>query len=269
MATIGSITSGLGTSSSVEVGQPRQIGPKTDGATTIGTSAAADSRLAGSGPRLFSFNFTDGERTPAALRERLSDELGKIFGAIDRKAGDASTEAALDSLGDLVRRAAADPGVTGIEIRISNVSRLFRNQDGAGEVYSSVSQFAVEVGIARAGKVAAGDVELLGFDGKRLSLSAAEKRTGIANGTYRIEDGAAKDGAVRKVQDDATKQALERLRLVSDALAAFRRGDTEPLQRIETLLRGGTLNAEAVRALSSAKDVTQAKVFPGSGIIEA
>ena len=117
----------------------------------------------------------------------------------------------------------------------------------------------------RDGKVAAEDVELLSFEGKKLPLTDGQKQTGIVTGRFVLDDPAA---VSNKAQATAADQALERLKLVSDALAAFRRGDLGPLQNIENLFRGGTLDAESVRALSSAKDVTKSAVFPGSGILD-
>ncbi|WP_420402259.1 hypothetical protein [Nisaea sp.] len=219
-------------------------------------------------PVAFSASITSESRTQGALEDLLGSELGTVFGALNKQGdSEAFLEEAFDSLKDLTQKALEDPGVSGIQIRISSVSQQFRSNDREGAVSSSVSQLSIEVGLVRDGKVSAGDVELLSFAGKRLPLTDAQKQTGVVSGLFSIDEPTAQDEP-NKAQATAVEKALERLRLVNDALAAFRRGDLRPLQEIETLFRGGTLDAETVRALSKAKDVTESKVFPGSGVLD-
>ncbi|MEO9904603.1 hypothetical protein [Nisaea sp.] len=257
--------SSLSSLTKVQVAQSRVVGQDATSKSTAASSLPTY-RTAETGNNLFSASISEGDRTTTGLQELLGGELEKLFGALDRKNDpDASVSRALDSLKDLLGKAGEDPSVSGFQIRISSVSQQLRTDEGGGDVFSSVSQLSIEVGLVRDGKVTAEDVELLSFEGKTLSLTDEQKQTGIVTGRFVLDDPAA---SPNKAQETAADQALERLKLVSDALAAFRRGDLGPLQNIENLFRGGTLNAESVQALSSAKDVTQSAVFPGSGILD-
>jgi len=257
--------SNLSSFTNVQVAQPRVVGQDATAKSTS-TSSTPSYRPAEAGANLFSASISESDRTTTGLQGLLGGELEKLFGALDRKNDpDGSVSRALDSLKDLLGKAADDSSVTGFQIRISSVSQQLRTDEGAGDVFSSISQLSIEVGLVRDGKVASEDVELLSFEGKKLPLTDAQKQTGIVNGRFILDDPAA---VSNKAQATAADQALERLKMVSDALAAFRRGDLGPLQNIESLFRGGTLDAESVRALSSAKDVTKSAVFPGSGILD-
>lgn len=258
--------SSLSSSTKLQVAQPRVVGQETTSKSTATSSSSPSYRTEEAGANLFSASISEGDRTTAGLQELLGGELEKLFGALDRKNDpDGSVSRALDSLKDLLGKAGEDPSVSGFQIRISSVSQQLRTDGGGGNVFSSISQLSIEVGLVRDGKVAAEDVELLSFEGKKLPLTDAQKQTGIITGRFVLDDPAA---GSNKAQATAADQALERLKQVSDALAAFRRGDLGPLQNIESLFRGGTLDAESVRALSSAKDVTKSAVFPGSGILD-
>ncbi|WP_156901394.1 hypothetical protein [Nisaea denitrificans] len=257
--------SSLSSLTKLQVAQPRVVGQEATSKSSASSSSSPTYRTAETGNNLFSASISDGDRTTAGLQELLGGELEKLFGALDRKNDpDGSVSRALDSLKDLLGKAGEDSSVSGFQIRISSVSQQLRTDDGGGDVFSSVSQLSIEVGLVRDGKVAAEDVELLSFEGKKLPLTDTQKQTGIITGRFVLDDPATSS----KAQETAADQALERLKLVSDALAAFRRGDLGPLQNIESLFRGGTLDAESVRALSSAKDVTKSAVFPGSGILD-
>lgn len=250
--------------------EPRIVGPST--AKTPSKTAESGAPLpafrSAVGTSAFSASITAGARTASGLRELLGGELETIFAALNKGVAPGGFVAdALDSLKDLTEKALEDPNVTGLQIRISSVNQQFRAADGEGAVLSSISQLSIEVGLVREEKVAAADVELLSFEGKKLSLTETQKQTGIVSGLFTLDDESAQ-GPANEAQATAVEQALERLRLVNDALAAFRRGDLRPLQEIENLFRGGTLDAETVRALSKANDVTESKVFPGSGVLD-
>ncbi|UUX48522.1 hypothetical protein NUH88_14005 [Nisaea acidiphila] len=259
--------SDLSSLSRLTLPEPRAVGPSS-GATAGKTSALPSYRTAGAGFSGFSAEISSVARTSGGLQEIFGGELEKIFGALNKRGdADAFLEEAFGSLKDLTQKALDDPSVTGVQIRIASVSQQFRSPDGERAVFSSVSQLSIEVGLVRDGKVAAEDVELLSFEGKKLSLTDEQKQTGIVSGLFTRDDESA-ENPPNKAQATAIEQALERLKLVNDALAAFRRGDIRPLQEVENLFRGGTLDAETVRALSKSKDVTGSQVFPGSGILD-
>ena len=57
------------------------------------------------------------------------------------------------------------------------------------------------------------------------------------------------------------------MRLVQDALGAYRKGDTRALEEVEKFFRSGTLDAGAVRAISDVRGNNQTVFFPGSGVV--
>ncbi|WP_339855166.1 hypothetical protein, partial [uncultured Nisaea sp.] len=146
--------SNLSSFTNVQVAQPRVVGQDATAKSTS-TSSTPTYRPAEAGANLFSASISESDRTTTGLQGLLGGELEKLFGALDRKNDpDGSVSRALDSLKDLLGKAADDSSVTGFQIRISSVSQQLRTDEGAGDVFSSISQLSIEVGLVRDGKVA-------------------------------------------------------------------------------------------------------------------
>lgn len=210
-------------------------------------------------------------------REDVNDALAGTFKELLEifhgrgKAGEA-LETALSSVSGLIDAAAEGADVTGVQLRLTSVVRSFGAEDGDEAAYGSVTGFAIEVGLVRGSRVNAEDAQLVGLGGERVDLSVEQRRTGIVDGLYRIQDEApfgeevARLRGENKAQVEALRNALDRLRLVQDALSAYRNGDTRALEEVEKFFRSGTLDAGAVRAISDVRGTNQT-VVPGAGVV--
>lgn len=202
----------------------------------------------------------------ATLEKDVLRQFQDIFGAFHGKGEvGAFIESALDGISDLIDEALESDDAFSFQFRIAGVQQVVGAADGSGAAVGSFNQLAVEIGLVKGDRVSAEDVRLVDLEGKRLELSLEERRVGVVSGLFVRGD---KDGVppLDKVRSDEVKAALERLRLVQDALKAFRKGDDSALKEIERLFRGGTLDSGAADALAQAKK-TDAVVFPGSGVI--
>jgi len=211
-------------------------------------------------------------RETEAVGEALSstlEELLEIFhGAA--KASEA-LENALSSVSDLIDAAAADADVLGLQLRVASVVRSFGAENGEDAVFGGVTGFAIEVGLVRGERVSAEDTRLVGLAGDPLDLTVGQRRIGIVDGVYQIQDKASFSDELaafqgqNKAQLEALRNALDRLALVQDALKAYRNGDTRALEEVEQFFRAGTLDAGAVRAISDVRGTSQT-VVPGAGV---
>jgi hypothetical protein len=221
---------------------------------------------------VFAVDLRAGGRETEGIAEALSgtfEELLEIF----HGAGKASEalETALSSVSDLIDAAGEDADVLGVQLRVASVVRSFGAENGEDAVFGSVSGFAIEVGLVRGERVGAEDTRLVGLAGDLIDLTVAQRRTGIVDGVYRIQDRApfSDDLAAfqgrNKAQIEALRNALDRLALVQDALKSYRNGDTRALEEVEKFFRAGTLDAGAVRAISDVRGTSQT-VVPGAGV---
>ena len=200
---------------------------------------------------------------------RTFEELLEIFHG-NGKASEA-LENALSSVSDLIHAAGEDADVLGVQLRVTSVVRSFGAENGEDAAFGSVTGFAIEVGLVRGDRVSAEDTRLVGLAGDLIDLNVAQRRTGIVNGVYQIQDKVPFSDEVaafqgqNRAQVEALRNALDRLTLVQDALKSYRNGDTRALEEVEKFYRSGTLDAGAVRAISDVRGTSQTLV-PGAGI---
>ena len=211
-------------------------------------------------------------RETEGVGEALSgtfEELLEIFHG-NGKASEA-LENALSSVSDLIDAAGEDADVLGVQLRVTSVVRSFGAENGEDAAFGSVTGFAIEVGLVRGDRVSAEDTRLVGLAGDLIDLNVAQRRTGIVDGVYQIQDKApfsdelAAFQGQNRAQVEALRNALDRLALVQDALKSYRNGDTRALEEVEKFFRSGTLDAGAVRAISDVRGTSQTLV-PGAGI---
>jgi len=180
-------------------------------------------------------------------------------------------ENALSSVSDLIHAAGEDADVLGVQLRVTSVVRSFGAENGEDAAFGSVTGFAIEVGLVRGDRVSAEDTRLVGLAGDLIDLNVAQRRTGIVNGVYQIQDKVPFSDEVaafqgqNRAQVEALRNALDRLTLVQDALKSYRNGDTRALEEVEKFFRSGTLDAGAVRAISDVRGTSQTLV-PGAGV---
>ncbi|MDF1792342.1 MAG: hypothetical protein P1U88_10555 [Thalassobaculaceae bacterium] len=173
-----------------------------------------------------------------ASREGVAEVVDRIFGSISETLDEAEAK------GEAVA----------IQIRIASLDVAVAESAG-GETFASIRQFALEVGVARNGKVAAEDTRVLATDGRSANLSQEQVRAGLSTGRFaRVDTGSNDSGlseAARK-RLEAARSGLERVKAVQDALSAFRSGDETPLRELfEGSGPAGTLG----------------QVFPGVGAL--
>lgn len=211
-------------------------------------------------------------RETEGVGEALSgtfEELLEIFHGNGKASG--ALENALSSVSDLIDAAGEDADVLGVQLRVASVVRSFGAENGEDAVFGSVTGFAIEVGLVRGDRVSAEDTRLVGLAGDLIDLNVAQRRTGIVDGVYQIQDKApfsdelAAFQGQNRAQVEALRNALDRLALVQDALKSYRNGDTRALEEVEKFFRSGTLDAGAVRAISDVRGTSQTLV-PGAGI---
>lgn len=203
------------------------------------SSALATSRPASSGgPGVFSVSISDagGSRSEltSALRGKLEDILG-VFHK-DRAERDSAVEDALAGLSGLIDKSLSDPTADALQIRLSGLTSAYGVVEGEQQIVDGrITEFAIEVGLARGGSVRSEDIGLVGLDGKALELTKPELASGVSSGRFErfvLNKGDALGGP--EVPADL-QRALEQMKKTQDILSSYRNGDSEPLDR---LLRG-------------------------------
>jgi hypothetical protein len=259
-----------------QVATPKTISPSRAQADKSATTLATPSfrQVSRTEAAAFSVDLTavgDGRKDTSDALAGTFEDLLEIFNGKGR--AQEALESALSSVSDLIDTAAGDTDVVGVQLRVVSVVRSFGTENGDDAAYGSVTGFAIEVGLVRDGNVSAEDVQLVGLSGEPIDLSGEQRRTGVVDGLYQVQDKApfadelATLRGENKAQVEALKNALDRLRLVQDALGAYRKGDTRALEEVEKFFRSGTLDAGAVRAISDVRGNNQTVFFPGSGVV--
>jgi|GEM_PF-719239 len=221
----------------------------------VGASQPASSRLFVSNDPGYITVEPDG-RDDIGFRDRLRQAIEAVASAFASGEGAAAVvDRVLASISESLNRAEANGEEVAIQLRVASLNVSVAESDG-GQAFASIRQFAIEVGVARGGEVAAEDVQVLATDGRSLGLTQEQVRGGLTTGRYeRVDTGG--DGqlseAARERLDDARK-GLERVKAVQDALSAFRLGDEAPLR--DLFESGKTPGGEAL-----------GQVFPGVGAL--
>lgn len=220
--------------------------------------------------------FDKSDRSESAIVQAFRDALTDVFEPFHKDEGalDGAVDAALEGLSDLVKKAIENNEYAGVQARIASIYRSFGGEDSKDtpgfERAGSISEFAVETGLVKDDKVARDDVGLVTLAGSWISMPEAHLRAGLIGGLYRApgslgSKGSDEDnGALHEI-----RAALERLREVQQALAAYRKGDNGPLER---LIRGDTAADRALDTLGklrihseSTDDTDAAQIAEGIG----
>lgn len=199
-------------------------------------------------------------RDDVSFRDRLRQAIEAVASAFASGEGvTAIVDRVFGEISKTLDEAEAKGEEVAVQLRIASLDVSVA--DGAGgSTFASIRQFALEVGVARNGKVAAEDTRVLATDGSSLGLSQQQIRTGLTSGNYARVDTGSSDG---KLSDAARKRlaaarsGLERVKAVQDALAAFRLGNEAPLRDLFDGKGSG----------SSEKSGSLGQVFPGIGAL--
>ncbi|WPZ35619.1 hypothetical protein T8K17_05620 [Thalassobaculum sp. OXR-137] len=197
-------------------------------------------------------------RDDVSFRDRLRQAIEAVASAF--ASGDGVTaivDRVIGEISQTLDSAEAKGEQVAVQFRIAALDVSVA--DG-GSAFASIRQFALEVGVARDGRVAAEDTRVLATDGRSLGLSQEQVRAGLTTGTFARTDTASSDGNLSEAARErlaAARSGLERVKAVQDALAAFRSGDETPLR---DLFEG--------RGLGGSGDAgSLGQVFPGIGAL--
>lgn len=198
-------------------------------------------------------------RDDIGFQDRLRHKIEAVFGAIQSGGAlTASVGRALEAIREPLDAAKASGEAFFLQIRAVSVEVSFAENTETGGAFASYRQIGIEISIARAREVDAGDVRILSLEGRSLSLTFEETRAGFTSGRYRtlVTGGQPRDQAARD-RLEAAQTGLARVKAVQDALNAYRKGDIDPLN---ALIDNGRLPGfEASRPTGA--------VFPGIGAL--
>ncbi|UEM05732.1 hypothetical protein JL101_009935 [Skermanella rosea] len=253
MVTISSFLSAYSTTSAASTA--RTSAATTDSAATPAASEKASPTTRSSGAAgAIKLEFDQAKpRTADSLRDQLRTKLNDVLGGIykDKDQRAKATEESLKSLSSQIDKAASSKDVKGVEIRVGSVSTNYGSS-------SSVRSIGVEVGLVRDKKVSSSDTTVLDYQGKTVGLSAKEVASGLANASYsttgRLPADASSAGSAAL---EKARTALSKVQQTSDALKAFRNGDSGPLDELRAQMQGGKSSASAA-SQSSPSDPTAA-----------
>lgn len=199
-------------------------------------------------------------RDDVSFRDRLRQAIEAVASAFSSREGvTAIVDRVLGQISETLDEAEAKGEEVAVQLRIASLDVSLA--DGAGgSTFASIRQFALEVGVARDGKVAAEDTRILATDGASLGLSQQQVRTGLTSGNYTRVDTGSTDGKLSDAARErlaAARSGLERVKAVQDALAAFRGGNEVPLRDLfEGTGSGGSGDSRSL-----------GQVFPGIGAL--
>ena len=199
-------------------------------------------------------------RDDVTFRDRLRQAIEAVASAFSSREGvTAIVDRVFGEVSKTLDEAEAKGEEVAVQLRIAALDVSVA--DGAGgSAFASIRQFALEVGVARGGKVAAEDTRVLATDGRSLGLSQGQIRAGLTSGTYKRVDTGSTDSNLSEAARErlaAARSGLERVKAVQDALAAFRLGDEVPLRDLFEG-RGGSAAVDSG---------SLGQVFPGIGAL--
>lgn len=198
-------------------------------------------------------------RDDIGFQDRLRHKIEAVFGAV--QSGDALTDSvarALEAIREPLDAVKTSGEAFFVQIRAVSAEVSFAENAETSGAFASYRQIGIEIGVARAQVVNAGDVRVLDLEGRSLSLTLEETQAGFTSGRYRtlVTGGQELDQAARD-RLEAAQTGLARVKAVQDALNAYRKGDIDPLN---TLIENGRLPGfEASRSTGA--------VFPGVGAL--
>jgi hypothetical protein len=194
------------------------------------------------------------------LRGKIDQALGGIYKDKDQRAK--ATDESLKTLAPQIEKAAASKDVTGIEIRMSTV------EQNVGSA-TSIRGLGVEVGLVRDKKISSADTTVLDYQGKSAGLTGSETAKGLAKGTY-THQGEASSGSATDAASAALSKArssLSKVQQTTDALRAYRNGDTSQLDALRAQIQGG--GGSASQTQSTTMDPTSALMSKDANVRKA
>jgi hypothetical protein len=241
-------------------------------AATSSTSASASSSTA-VGPTqrasdasgAVKLEFTAGQpRTADTVRDQLRGKIDQALGSIykDKDQRAKATDESLKTLAPQIEKAASSKDVSGIEIRMTTV------EQNVGSA-TNIRGLGVEVGLVRDKKVSSADTAVLDYQGKSAGLTGSETAKGLAKGAYSHQGEASSASATDAGSAALSKarSALSKVQQTTDALRAYRNGDTSQLDALRAQLQGG--GGSASQTHSATMDPTSALMSKDANVRKA
>jgi hypothetical protein len=234
--------------------------------TAASTSATvAPTQRAADAPGAVKLEFTAGQpRTADTVRDQLRGKLDHALGGIykDKDQRAKATEESLKTLAPQIEKAAASKDVTGVEIRMTNV------EQNVGSA-TSIRGLGVEVGLVRDKKVSSADTTVLDYQGKSAGLTTAETAKGLTKGSYSHQGEASSTSATDAGSAALSKarSALSKVQQTTDALRAYRNGDSSQLDALRAQIQGG--GSSTSQTQSTSMDPTTALMSKDANVRKA
>jgi hypothetical protein len=235
----------------------------TSTAASSSTAVAPTQRAAGASGTI-KLEFTAGQpRTADSVRDQLRGKIDQALGGIykDKDQRAKATDESLKSLAPQIEKAAASKDVSGIEIRATTVEQTVGSA-------TNIRGLGVEVGLVRDKKVSSADTTVLDYQGKSAGLTGAETAKGLAKGTYSHQGEASSASATDAGSAALSKarNALSKVQQTTDALRAYRNGDTSQLDALRAQMQGG---GSAAQTQPSTMDPTSALMSKDANVRKA
>lgn len=206
-------------------------------ASASSSTAVAPTHRASDASGAVKLEFTAGQpRTADSVRDQLRGKIDQALGAIykDKDQRAKATDESLKTLAPQIEKAASSKDVSGIEIRMTTV------EQNVGSA-TNIRGLGVEVGLVRDKKVSSADTTVLDYQGKSAGLTGSETAKGLVKGTY-THHGEASSASATDAGSAAlskARSALSKVQQTTDALRAYRNGDTSQLDALRAQLQGG------------------------------
>jgi hypothetical protein len=234
-------------------------------ASASSSTAVAPTQRASDASGAVKLEFTAGQpRTADTVRDQLRGKIDQALGSIykDKDQRAKATDESLKTLAPQIEKAASSKDVSGIEIRMTTV------EQNVGSA-TSIRGLGVEVGLVRDKKVSSADTTVLDYQGKSAGLTGSETAKGLAKGTYTHQGEASSASATEAGSAALSKarSALSKVQQTSDALRAYRNGDTSQLDALRAQLQGG--GGSASQTQSATMDPTSALMSKDANVRKA
>lgn len=233
-------------------------------ASASSSTAVAPTHRASNASGAVKLEFTAGQpRTADSVRDQLRGKIDQALGAIykDKDQRAKATDESLKTLAPQIEKAASSKDVSGIEIRMTTV------EQNVGSA-TNIRGLGVEVGLVRDKKVSSADTTVLDYQGKSAGLTGSETAKGLVKGTYTHQGEASSASATDAGSAALSKarSALSKVQQTTDALRAYRNGDTSQLDALRAQLQGG---GPASQTQSATMDPTAALMSKDANVRKA
>jgi hypothetical protein len=234
-------------------------------ASASSSTAVAPTQRASDASGAVKLEFTAGQpRTADTVRDQLRGKIDQALGSIykDKDQRAKATDESLKTLAPQIEKAASSKDVSGIEIRMTTV------EQNVGSA-TSIRGLGVEVGLVRDKKVSSADTAVLDYQGKSAGLTGSETAKGLAKGTYTHQGEASSASATDAGSAALSKarSALSKVQQTTDALRAYRNGDTSQLDALRAQIQGGGRSASQTD--STTMDPTSALMSKDANVRKA